>query len=69
MITAKLLRLVLIVIGGWAISPTAWANSPEDSAEISFQAEQGTISVQNSKEQFPSSTVKDWMAQIEASLV
>lgn len=64
MVAMKPLRLGLLVIGGWAIAPAAWANP----LETSLQSEL-TPAEQSSAERSPATTVKDWMAQIEAARV
>lgn len=66
----KPLRLGLLVIGGWAIAPTVWAKPPEALAETASQSLGTPVTEQPSEaEKSPATTVKDWMAQIEASLV
>lgn len=65
----KPLRVGLIVIGGWTIAPIAWANPPETPAETVSEFLGAPIAEQPLSEQPPSTTVKDWMAQIEASQV
>lgn len=68
MIAMKSLRLGLLVIGGWAIAPAVWANPLEVPAETSLQSEL-TPAEQSAAGRSPATTVKDWMAQIEATRV
>lgn len=68
----KSLRLGLLVIGGWAIAPITWANPSEASAETgpsAVQSKEMSIAAQTDAKRTPATTVNDWMAQIEASLV
>ena len=77
----KTLRLGLLAISGWAITPVAWANSPEPQLLKETAPQSAAIFVNDpatrgderrfepSSKQLPATTVKDWMAQIEASLV
>lgn len=60
-------KLGLLVLGGWAIAPNAWANPTEITApwiDIAPQTEE--VEKQLAPEPLPATTVKDWMAQIEA---
>ncbi len=68
-------------MGGWAIAPNAWANPPEPRSleETTSQSEEIFVNdpvtrgdewrSEPSSKQPLATTVKDWMAQIEASLV
>ena len=64
----KLLRLGLLVMGGWAVAPAAWAN-PLETSDESFPQSEPIPAEQTSIERSPATTVKDWMAQIEAAQV
>ncbi|WP_299402825.1 TonB-dependent siderophore receptor [Acaryochloris sp. IP29b_bin.148] len=62
----KSLRLGLLVVGGWAIAPIICATPLKASAETSPSAIQSKETKQADPKQPPSTTVKNWMAQIEA---